>query len=337
MQFDLPAAIANQGVYLAISGKNAASQGVFLNGTTNLCCGRLRHDVTVANGGLIPLSTPSMTNQNPVVGVDFLPSDYLDAGQAILFVGGKNPGVDSDLLTVNGSGLVPTPTVTSNPNDVYQLFELTNASSNAIIAASPSGATESGNTVTITGNNTFGTGQTVQISGVAVAGYNGTFTITSANPSSFQYTNPTSGLAASGGGTASVAGLDVDLSAIDQLGVTSSITSTPLASAPYPLSQTGAPVTTADLYFQFATYFAGSQYLESLLLGQNSSGTQFAAGGAADHPWPSGKERAYGVATSLKADAGSKLEAAIIASRPRRGPRSRGPRSPSRTPGLPTR
>src|SRR5262249_30744714 len=65
-------------------------------------------------------------------------------------------------------------------------------------------ATESNSTVTITANNSFVAGQLVQISGVGVAGYNGTFTIASANSTSFTYTNPTTGLGNSSGGAATV-------------------------------------------------------------------------------------------------------------------------------------
>src|SRR5205823_8360011 len=77
----------------------------------------------------------------------------------------------------------------------------------AAIAASPTGATEAGNTVTITTTaaHGFSVGQSVVIAGVAVAGYNGTFVIASVpTPTTFTYTNPTAGLAASGGGTATV-------------------------------------------------------------------------------------------------------------------------------------
>ena len=42
------------------------------------------------------------------------------------------------------------------------------------------------------------------IAGVGVAGYNGSFTITGRTDTTFTYTNPTGGLAASGGGTATV-------------------------------------------------------------------------------------------------------------------------------------
>jgi hypothetical protein len=85
-----------------------------------------------------------------------------------------------------------------------------------VIGAVPSatqlgGATEDGNTVTIaTGaagpTHTLQPGDVVTISGVAVAGYNGTFTVTSVpSTRSFTYTNPISGLARSGGGTITLA------------------------------------------------------------------------------------------------------------------------------------
>jgi hypothetical protein len=75
------------------------------------------------------------------------------------------------------------------------------------IAASPTGATESGNTVTITTTaaHGFNVGSPVTIAGVGVAGYNGTFTITAiTSTTKFTYTDATAGLAASGGGTATL-------------------------------------------------------------------------------------------------------------------------------------
>src|SRR5262249_28128237 len=76
----------------------------------------------------------------------------------------------------------------------------------ANIAASPAGATEAGNTATITTTVAHGfvVGNTVQIAGGGVAGYDGTFVITRIpTPTTFPYTNSTAGLAASGGGTTS--------------------------------------------------------------------------------------------------------------------------------------
>jgi hypothetical protein len=75
-------------------------------------------------------------------------------------------------------------------------------------ATSRGGAEENGNTVTIATSaaNTLQVGDTVTVAGVGVADYNGTWTVT-AVPStrSFQYTNPTAGLATSGGGTVTLA------------------------------------------------------------------------------------------------------------------------------------
>ena len=75
-------------------------------------------------------------------------------------------------------------------------------------ATSRGGAEENGSTVTIATSSahTMQVGETVTVSGVAVAAYNGTYTVT-AVPSSraFQYTSPTTGLPVSGGGTATPA------------------------------------------------------------------------------------------------------------------------------------
>ena len=73
------------------------------------------------------------------------------------------------------------------------------------------GAQEVGNTVTIStgaagSTHTLQPGDVVTIAGVANAGYNGTFTVTSVpSTRSFTYTNPISGLPVSGGGTITLA------------------------------------------------------------------------------------------------------------------------------------
>jgi cyclophilin family peptidyl-prolyl cis-trans isomerase len=66
------------------------------------------------------------------------------------------------------------------------------------------GATEIGNTVTITTTaaHNFQVGQTAVISGVTNAGYNGSFTILSVTATTFTYTAPTAGLPPSGSGSA---------------------------------------------------------------------------------------------------------------------------------------
>ncbi len=90
-------------------------------------------------------------------------------------------------------------------------FQFTNpvsglaTSGGGIVTLATPGATESGNTVTISTAAAHGrsVGDVVTISGVGVAGYNGTSTITAIpTPRTFQYTTAASGLANSGGGSA---------------------------------------------------------------------------------------------------------------------------------------
>jgi uncharacterized repeat protein (TIGR03803 family) len=98
------------------------------------------------------------------------------------------------------------------------VVNVTNASA-PIAAAASAGLSESGNTVTVTTTVPDGlvVGDPVTISGAGIDGYNGTFTVTSlpggASGTTFTYTDSTSGLAASGGGTASLArGIPISLS-----------------------------------------------------------------------------------------------------------------------------
>jgi len=88
--------------------------------------------------------------------------------------------------------------IAAGPNGAYQGLA-------AAIAASPAGATQSGYICTITTTAAHGctAGQSVVISGVGVAGYNGTWTVaTAADSTHFTFANTATGLAASGGGTA---------------------------------------------------------------------------------------------------------------------------------------
>jgi CSLREA domain-containing protein len=118
-------------------------------------------------------------------------------------------GSIADTATVSG-GDNPTGTVTFNlyNNDTATgpaLFADTENLSGTASINADNGATEAANTVTITTTPALGieTGDSVTITGVGVAGYNGTFTVTGVSSSSFTYTDGTSGLEASGGGTAS--------------------------------------------------------------------------------------------------------------------------------------
>src|SRR5262249_9918790 len=83
-------------------------------------------------------------------------------------------------------------------------FAIPNSSGGVTIATAPGGAVETGNTVTITTTTPHGfkVGQTVQIAGVGVGGYNGLFVVQSVlSPTTFTYTAAASGLAGSGAGT----------------------------------------------------------------------------------------------------------------------------------------
>jgi len=116
-----------------------------------------------------------------------------------------------DIVTIAGVGVAAyngTYTVTSIPSS--RSFTYTNPASNLAVSGGgtvtlPAGVSESGNTVTVRTTAAHGrsVGDTVTITGVGVAGYNGTFAITAVpSPRTFQYTNPTAGLANSSGGTA---------------------------------------------------------------------------------------------------------------------------------------
>src|SRR3954451_23056052 len=117
-----------------------------------------------------------------------------------------------DVVTIAGvanAGYNGTFTVTGLPNT--RAFTYTNPiaglpiSGGGTVTLAAPGATESGNPVTFSTAAAHGrsVGDIVVVSGVGVAGYNGTFQITAVpTPRTFEVTNPTAGLAASGGGTA---------------------------------------------------------------------------------------------------------------------------------------
>jgi hypothetical protein len=117
-----------------------------------------------------------------------------------------------DTVIIAGVGVAGydgTWTVTAVPTSrsfqyVNPIAGLATSGGGTITLAVP-GATESGNTVTISTAAAHGrsVGDVVTISGVGLAGYNGTWTISAVpSPRSFEYVNPASGLANSGGGSA---------------------------------------------------------------------------------------------------------------------------------------
>jgi hypothetical protein len=113
---------------------------------------------------------------------------------------------------------VPTPTTLTYINTTFGLGTGTGASAAVAlgsfvqIAGGTSGASESGNTCTITTTTVHGlsVGSVVNIVGVTASGYNGTFTV-SGTPTNttFTYTNPQNGLFASGGGSLSTVDTNV--------------------------------------------------------------------------------------------------------------------------------
>ena len=118
------------------------------------------------------------------------------AGSALVVVGG---GLIAGNVTLDGTGAGDNPTPLVFNNTTVQVDVQVSS-----IVSAPTGATQSGSTVTITTSTPHGlvVGHNVVIAGVGVAGYNGTFAITSVpTPTTFTYTGAP-GLAASGGGTA---------------------------------------------------------------------------------------------------------------------------------------
>src|SRR5262249_10949077 len=111
-----------------------------------------------------------------------------------------NSSVGSGTLTLTSGVLQAPATASLSFNNIVTLnatspVAFTGGDKNTTIAT----ATEAGTTVTITTTAPHGliAGQQITIAGVGVAGYNGTFTVlaTGLTATTFQYTNPTAGLA----------------------------------------------------------------------------------------------------------------------------------------------
>jgi len=120
-------------------------------------------------------------------------------------VGSPVPGITGTALTTDGNRVV-----VADPS-INQLLIVTEAGTfveavlpiNISSLITPSGATESGNTVTLTTTAAHGlsVGQSVVVAGVGVAGYNGVYSVlTTPSPTTLTYSDPNSGLAPSGGG-----------------------------------------------------------------------------------------------------------------------------------------
>jgi len=170
----LPAGVQVNSMVMTPSGDPAFLGTVCANGTTGVngaaCSGLLRFDPTVAT-----VAAPAPTIPGTALITDGVHVVVSDPAANQIFIATSVPGIEA------------TPQI--------------NISS--FIAGT--GAMESGNTVTITTTapHGFSVGQTVVVAGVGVAGYNGSFQVVSTpSPTTFTYTNSTTGLAASGGGYA---------------------------------------------------------------------------------------------------------------------------------------
>ncbi len=76
-------------------------------------------------------------------------------------------------------------------------------------AISPGSAVEATSVVTVTANNSFAVGESVTITGLTPAAYDGTFVVVSATPTSFTYVDGSVALVTSTG-TGTAEGRDCD-------------------------------------------------------------------------------------------------------------------------------
>jgi hypothetical protein len=156
---------------------------------------------TVASG-LVP---SAYANSTTLFGREYL---ALSDGRTGVDLPRQYDDTNFDRVSQSGPGAGPTVVdenivvaIAASPNGATQPAAVA-------IAASPTGATQNGFLVTITTSAAHGlsVGQSTTIAGVGVAGYNGTFSVTSTpSVSQFTYVVGVSGLAASGGGTSASA------------------------------------------------------------------------------------------------------------------------------------
>jgi hypothetical protein len=128
------------------------------------------------------------------------------AGQTVVISGMTPGGYNGTYVIASATGTGFTYALNTNPGGPATAF------GTAAPAAAVTAATWAANTVTVTAANSFVTGQTVVISGMTPAGYNGTYTIANATSTGFTYslsTNP--------GGPATFVGTTT-AGAIDALG-----------------------------------------------------------------------------------------------------------------------
>ena len=159
--------------------------------------------------GTLQLHTPGLVDNSFLASTTLFGREYLALSDQL--IGSDIPRQYDDSLNLDrvsqvGPGEPPSAAdeitspigIAASPNGAWQGLAVT-------IAASPSGATQSGYTCTIatTTPHLCTAGQSVLLAGVGVAGYNGTWIVSSVVDSThFTFANTVSGLASSGGGTA---------------------------------------------------------------------------------------------------------------------------------------
>ena len=207
------------------------------NGTTTF--GRINNSAPwTFNGGTLNFLANPGTGVAPISSSQILGAVLLASGQATIQSGWLAAPAVGTTSTLDHCQ--PDPHRRRHGHLQRKYVDLSGFQRTTIAAA---GATEATNTVTITTATAHGfvVGQTVTIAGVTVAGYNGTFTIlTVPSATTFTYTDATAGLAASGGGIASAAVLNL---AATESANTVTITTPSTATTATGVSETGTTVT----------------------------------------------------------------------------------------------
>src|SRR5271155_2633241 len=159
--------------------------------------------------GTLQLHTPGLADNSFLASTTLFGREYIALSDQM--IGADMPRQYDDSLNLDrvsqaGPGEPPSATdeitspigITASPAGAWQGLAVN-------IAASPTGATQSGYTCTIATSTPHQctAGQSVLIAGVGVAAYNGTWTVaTVLDATHFTFANTVSGLAAAGGGTA---------------------------------------------------------------------------------------------------------------------------------------
>jgi len=181
-----------------------------------------------------PGAAPTVVDENVIVAIAATPSGATQPAAVAIAASPTGATENGFLVTVTttaphglsaGQSVTVTGVAVAGYNGTFPVVAVPSATQFTYIAgvsalAASGGGTAASSTATIqtTAAHGFVVGQLTTISGVGVAGYNGTFPITSVpDGTHFTFTATTGGLAASGGGTAAAAG-SID-AGVHQVGV----------------------------------------------------------------------------------------------------------------------